>query len=167
MTTQLNKRETLPVSTKNVEKIDTIIVDKVEDSLKDLDGDIEDLNSIIEILKDRMIQSTEAAFPISLARFAEIKLATRRQKNELLKTLISYKTGEQSAKKRSNDASSSIQDIMAGVGLGAAMASGGKLNINSPTAPIEVERTDVIDAEIEVEAGETTAPSVSNLLRGL
>ena len=114
-----------------------------------------------------MMESPEASFPISLARFAEIKLATRKQKNELLKTLIQYKTGEQMTRKRSNDATSSIQDIMAGVGLGAVMSQGGKLNISAAGTGadgqrVQVERTDIIDAEIELEEGETT----SNLFKG-
>ena len=135
--------------------------------MSDLDGDILELDSAMTVLRDRMMESPEASFPISLARFAEIKLATRKQKNELLKTLIQYKTGEQMTRKRSNDATSSIQDIMAGVGLGAVMSQGGKLNISAAGTGadgqrVQVERTDIIDAEIELEEGETT----SNLFKG-
>ena len=162
--TQINTRDAAGVAVKNIDKIDKLIIKQVETSMDELDGDIGDLDSIMAVLRDRMMESPEAAFPISLARFAEIKLATRRQKNELLKTLIQYKTGEQMAKKRSSDAASSIQDIMAGVGLGAAMASGGaKLNISGPIpSASDIERTDIIDAEVEIEEGET-----QSLLRGI
>ena len=161
--TQLNTKTTNQLATKNIDKIDTLIVKQVEENMDALDGDIQDLDSIMSVLRDRMIEATDASFPISLARFAEIKLATRRQKNELLKTLIQYKTGEQMTRKRSSDATSSIQDIMAGVGLGAAMTSGGKLNISGPNLQ-QIERTDIIDAEVEIEEGETTAPS--SILKG-
>lgn len=168
MSNQLNKRDqNTSVATTNITKIDNMVVDHVESAMSDLETDIMELDSIMTVLKDRMIESTEASFPISLARFAEIKLASRRQKNELLKTLIAYKTGEQITKKRSSDASSSVQDILAGVGLGAAMTAGAKLNISGTGSPVEVERTDVIDAEIEVEPGETTAQtSVDSILKG-
>jgi hypothetical protein len=164
---QINTRETNSLATNNISKIDTLIVKQVEDSMSDLDGDILELDSVMTVLRDRMMESPEASFPISLARFAEIKLATRKQKNELLKTLIQYKTGEQMTRKRSNDSTSSIQDIMAGVGLGTVMSQGGKLNISAAGTGadgqrIQVERTDIIDAEIELEEGETT----SNLFKG-
>ena len=164
---QINTRENNSLATNNISKIDSVIIKQVEASMSDLDGDILELDSAMTVLRDRMMESPEASFPISLARFAEIKLATRKQKNELLKTLIQYKTGEQMTRKRSNDATSSIQDIMAGVGLGAVMSQGGKLNISAAGTGadgqrVQVERTDIIDAEIELEEGETT----SNLFKG-
>lgn len=166
--TQLNTKDTTTtaVATRNIKEIDDILMKEVRESINELAGDIEDIDSIMKVLRDRMVETPDHGFPISLARFAEIKLATRKQKNELLKTLISYKTSEQASRKRTSDTNSSIQDIMAGVGLGAALTGGGgkKLNIsgNSPSAgtPIEVERTDIIDAEIEYEEGETAANSV-------
>ena len=164
---QVNTREANSIATTNIGKIDSVIIKQVEESMSELDGDILDIDSAMTVLRDRMIESPEASFPISLARFAEIKLATRKQKNELLKTLIQYKTGEQMTRKRSNDATSSIQDIMAGMGLGAVMSQGGKLNISAVGTDqtgqrVLVERTDIIDAEIELEEGETT----SNLFKG-
>ena len=164
---QINTRENNSLATNNISKIDSVIIKQVEASMSDLDGDILELDSAMTVLRDRMMESPEASFPIILARFAEIKLATRKQKNELLKTLIQYKTGEQMTRKRSNDATSSIQDIMAGVQFGAVMSQGGKLNISAAGTDItgqriQIERTDIIDAEIELEEGETT----SNLFKG-
>lgn len=167
MTDQINKREVSVAST-NVQKIDNTILNKVEASMDDLDSDIRELDSDMTVIRDRMVESSEVGFAISLARFAEIKLSARRQKIELIKTMIQYKSGEQAMKKRSSDATSSIQDIMAGVGIGAMVASNGtKLNVNG-TQPIsiEVERTDIVDAEVELEPGETTS-TVNNILKNL
>ena len=164
---QINTKNpiTNALATKNIDKIDTMIIKEVEDSMEKLEGDVEDIESIMKVLRDRMIETPDHGFPISLARFAEIKLATRKQKNELLKTLIAYKTNEQVARKRTSDSNSSIQDIMAGVGLGAALSGGKKLNISGTGTDvtgqsIQIERTDIIDAEIELEEGETAANSV-------
>jgi len=164
MTQPVNKHTPSTVATKNIDRIDNMVVAEVEKTLAELDVDIQEIDSYMSILRDRMIEATnEPSFPITLARFAEIRLASRKQKNESLKTLISYKSNEVDSRKRPGDVTSSIQDIMAGVGLGAAMASGNKLNISSPGTHIEIEDTS-IPAEVIIEAGET---SVAPILRKL
>lgn len=148
----VNKKESNSVATKNINKIDDMIVAEVEKTLRELDDDIEELDSYMSVMKDRMMEAaSEVSYPITLARFAELKLATRKQKNEALKTLISYKAEERQNKKRSSDGASAIADIMAGVGLGVALGNNQKLDISGgpPIAPkeIDVEINPIMDVE--------------------
>ena len=148
----VNKKESNSVATKNINKIDDMVVAEVEKTLRELDDDIEELDSYMNIMKDRMMGAeTEVSYPITLARFAELKLATRKQKNEALKTLISYKAEERQHKKRSSDGASAIADIMAGVGLGVALGNTNKLDISGGTSntpkEVDVELNPIMDVE--------------------
>ena len=61
---QVNKRENMnPVVT----KIDNIVMDESEKLLTALEDACDLYAGLIEIQRDRMIQSTDASFPISLA----------------------------------------------------------------------------------------------------
>lgn len=163
---RLNKKEDNPVSSQNIHKIDNLVVAEVEKAMRELDEDIGELDSYMQVMRDRMMASeSEPSYPITLARFAELKLQSRKQKNEALKTLIAYKAEEHASRKRSSDPSSAIQDIMAGVGIGAAMASANKIDISNNS---QIEEIDVvIDATynpIEVEVEQSMDDAVLKLL---
>jgi hypothetical protein len=145
---QLNKREnTNPV----VQKIDNIVMAESEKLLKDLDNEASDLAGLIDILRDRMVQSTDASFPISLAKIGELKLQALKQKNDVLKNLTSYKTAETSGQ-RKGPGELSISDLLNSAALGAGM--GAKLNMSGqqPSQPkllTEEGEVDMIDVHVE------------------
>lgn len=165
---RVNKREEATVSSQNINKIDELVVSEVEKSMQALDEDIQELDSYMQVMRDRMMASdSEPSYPITLARFAELKLQTRKQKNDALKTLIAYKAEERSSRKRSSDPSSAIQDIMAGVGIGAAMASANKLDISNNGVVKEVDV--VLDSkyspvELDVEVEDSVDDAVLKLM---
>ena len=145
---QLNKRENMnPI----VQKIDGLVMSESEKLIKDLDSEVLDLAGLIDILRDRMIQSTDASFPISLAKLGELKLQALKQKNDVLKNLTSYKTTENTGAKRSSG-ELSISDLLNSAALGAGM--GAKLNMNGqhPAQPkllTEEGEVEIIDVHIE------------------
>ena len=144
---QLNKRENMnPIVT----KVDNIVMAESEKLLKDLDSEALDLAGLIDILRDRMIQSTEASFPISLAKLGELKLQALKQKNDVLKNLTAYKTAETSGVRR-GPGELSISDLMNSAALGAGM--GAKLNMSGATQPKLIDdcgqETHLIDVQIE------------------
>ncbi len=76
---QLNKRENLnPV----VAKIDGLVMGESEKLLKALEDTVDLYAGLIEIQRDRMLQSTDACFPISLAKLGELQLQAMKQKND-------------------------------------------------------------------------------------
>ena len=145
---QVNKRDNMNPM---VQKIDNIVMAESEKLLVDLDSEASDLAVLIDILRDRMIQSTDASFPISLAKLAEMKLQALKQKNDVLKNLTSYKNAEASANKK-GPGELSISDLMNSVALGAGM--GAKLNMsgqqpNQPKLINEDGEESMIDVHIE------------------
>ena len=145
---QVNKRENAnPI----IQQIDGLVMDQSEQLLKDLESEVLNLSSLIEIQRDRMIQSTDASFPISLAKLGELKLQALKQKNDVLKNLTSYKTTENTGAKRSSG-ELSISDLLNSAALGAGM--GAKLNMNGqhPAQPkllTEEGEVEIIDVHIE------------------
>ena len=124
---QVNKRENMnPVVT----KIDTIVMDESEKLLKALENAVDLYAGLIEIQRDRMIQSTDASFPISLAKLGELQLTAMKQKNDVLKNLTSYKQAEASGQ-RKGPGELSISDLLNSAALGAGM--GAKLNMSGQT----------------------------------
>lgn len=143
---QVNKRENMNPM---VQKIDSIVISQSEKLLIDLDSEASDFAVLIDILRDRMIQSTDASFPISLAKLGELKLQALKQKNDVLKNLTSYKNVE-SAGARKGPGELSISDLMNSVALGAGM--GAKLNMSGATQPKllnEDGESNMIDVHIE------------------
>jgi hypothetical protein len=143
---QINKRETAnPI----VQKIDAIVMSESEKLLTDLDNEASDLAGIIDILRDRLIQSTDASFPISLAKLAEMKLQALKQKNDVLKNLTSYKNAEASVGKK-GPGELSISDLMNSVAAGVGM--GAKLNMSGQVQPKLISdegEQNLIDVHIE------------------
>lgn len=144
---QINKKESANVI---IQKIDTIVMEESEKLLKKLDSEAEDLAGIIDILRDRLIQSTDASFPISLAKLGELKLQALKQKNDVLKNLTSYKSAETAGARR-GPGELSISDLMNSAALGAGM--GAKLNMSGqssqPKLLTEDGEVEIIDVHIE------------------
>ena len=144
---QVNKRENAnPIIT----KIDGLVMDQSEQLLKDLESEVLNLSSLIEIQRDRMIQSTDASFPISLAKLGELKLQALKQKNDVLKNLTSYKSAETAGARR-GPGELSISDLMNSAALGAGM--GAKLNMSGQATQTKLitedGEADLIDVHIE------------------
>ena len=151
-----NKREPNTLT----QKIDNIVMSESEKLLKDLDSEVTDLAGLIDILRDRMIQSTEASFPISLAKLGELKLEALKQKNNILKNLTSYKSAETSGARR-GPGELSISDLMNSAALGAGM--GAKLNMSGQAAQpkllTEDGEVEIIDVHIENMNTDMTSPA--------
>lgn len=124
---QVNKRENMnPVVT----KIDGIVMAESEKLLTALEDACDLYAGLIEIQRDRMIQSTDASFPISLAKLGELQLQALKQKNDVLKNLTSYKSAETSGQ-RKGPGELSISDLLNSAALGAGV--GAKLNMSGQT----------------------------------
>ena len=125
---QINKHENInPV----IQRIDDLVMSESEKLLKVLEDTVELYAGLIEIQRDRMIQSTEISFPISLAKLGELQLQAMRQKNDVLKNLTSYKSVEAAGNRRGLG-ELSISDLMNSAALGAAagVGIGTKLNMS-------------------------------------
>jgi len=145
---QVNKRENMnPVVT----KIDNIVMGESEKLLKALEDTVDLYAGLIEIQRDRMIQSTDACFPISLAKLGELQLQAMKQKNDVLKNLTAYKSAETSGSKK-GPGELSISDLMNSAAFGAGV--GTKLNMSGqlaaqPKLITEDGEQDLIDVHIE------------------
>ena len=102
-----------------MEKTNNIVDEEVRKMLKDLDIVASDLDAIMEILKDRLIQSTDASFPIALARLGEVRMDTIKKRIDIIKTLVNDKSIEANVRKKSSG--TDLEAILSGVGLGAAL----------------------------------------------
>ncbi|MCI4436997.1 MAG: hypothetical protein JHC33_09345 [Ignisphaera sp.] len=144
---QVNKRENMnPV----VQKIDSLVMDESDKLLKALEDACDLYAGLIEIQRDRMIQSTDASFPISLAKLGELQLQALKQKNDVLKNLTSYKQAE-TAGQRKGTGELSISDLLNSAALGAGM--GAKINMSGqavqPKLINEDGEQDMITVQIE------------------
>lgn len=151
-----NKRENLnPV----IQKIDNLVMDNSEKLLQDLDDNVEDLAGLIDILRDRLIQSTDIAHVLGLAKLGELKLQALKQKNDVLKNLTSYKSAEASNNRR-GPGELSISDLLNSAALGAGM--GAKLNMSGQTQTKLVDssgnESDFIDVQIETVKSKLDSP---------
>ena len=113
-----------------VTKIDGIVMAESEKLLTALEDACDLYAGLIEIQRDRMIQSTDASFPISLAKLGELQLQALKQKNDVLKNLTSYKSAETSGQ-RKGPGELSISDLLNSAALGAGV--GAKLNMSGQT----------------------------------
>ena len=152
---QVNKRENMnPVVT----KIDTIVMDESDKLLKALEDACDLYAGLIEIQRDRMIQSTDASFPISLAKLGELQLQALKQKNDVLKNLTSYKSAETSGQ-RKGSGELSISDLLNSAALGAGV--GAKLNMSGQTVQPRLINEDGEQdlITVQIENMNTTMPS--------
>lgn len=102
-----------------LEKTNEIIDEEVVKMLKELSLASDDLDTIIEIMTDRVVQSTDAVLAIALARFMEIRADAFKKRNDIIKTLVSDKNSEVNSRKKHTG--SDIDSILSGLSLGAAL----------------------------------------------
>jgi hypothetical protein len=135
-----------------IEKINRIVDTEIVKMFEDLDLVSSDLDSLIAVLRDRMIESTEASFPIALARLGELRMDTIKKRIDILKTLVTDKGTEIGAKKKSN--TGDFDSILSGAGLG--MMLGAKLGQSNysqvtPITPIDFDTINTNENDIVVE----------------
>ena len=158
-----------------VDKHNQLVDNEIKKVLDDLEIVSSDLDAMMEILKDRLVQSTDASFPIALARLGELRLDTVKKKIDILKILVSDKSVEVMGKKKSN--TSDLESILSGAAfsaaLGAKIGSGGfgndrKSELSNNPAHDIIDTVDISQEDIIVETehlgGEPT--SVEKLLEG-
>ena len=156
-----------------IDKINRQVDTEVENIMKDLSIVSSDLDSLMEILKDRMVQSTEASYPIALARLGELRLDTVKKRIDILKMLVNDKGIETVAKKKAPI--TDLESILSGAALGAAL--GAKLGNptqnnhgNRDVVTVDyIETVDTGNEEFIIETehmGGSSGPSVSELLGG-
>jgi len=150
MSGQINKRDKNEAASvhKRIEKINNTVDNESEKILADIDLNASNLDTIIDILQDRVVQSTDPSFVIALARLSEMRLDTIKKKIDLLKALIVDKGNDITLKKKQS--TSELDDILSGVIAGAQIAN----NVNN-IKNIKVDTYETIDvenAEIEIES---------------
>ncbi len=141
----VNKKDN---SSQIVQRIDNLVMAESEKLLTALNDKSEDLAGIIDILKDRTLQSQEPGFPIALAKVAELQLQALKQKNDVLKNLTAYKTTELSGMRR-GPGELSISDLLNSAALGAGI--GSKLNMSGAIQPKLVDSSGNTTDSIEIE----------------
>ena len=107
-----------PKTLSRVDKTNVVVDDEVAKQLKDLELASSDLDAVIEVMTDRVVQSTEVGLAIALARFMEIRLDTFKKRNDIIKTLVADKSIEVGAKKR--QPATDLDSLLSGAALGAA-----------------------------------------------
>lgn len=125
--------------TTRTDKINVQVDSEISNVLKDIDIVASDLDCLMEVLKDRMIQSTDASFPIALARLGELRMDTIKKKIDIIKTLVHDKSIETAARKKSHQ--SDLESILSGAALGAALGAkitGGNLYSNVTETIIDI-----------------------------
>lgn len=151
-----------------IDKLNLQVDDEISKILKDLDIVASDLDSLMEILKDRMVQSTESSYPIALARLGELRMDTIKKKIDIVKTLVNDKGIEASVKKRTPV--SDLESILSGAALGAALGvtMNNNISANQRAVIADAETIDVGHEEFIVETEHIGNPgkSVSDLLNG-
>lgn len=140
-----------------VEKTNIIVDDEVAKQLSDLELASSDLDAVIEVMTDRVVQSTDVGLAIALARFMEIRLDTFKKRNDIVKTLVSDKSIEVGAKKRqpATDLDSLLSGVSFGAALGATVSTQKSLNQKKAdqqkTLPFITVDEDAVDIEFETE----------------
>lgn len=156
-----------------IDKINHQVDDEIAKILKDLDIVASDLDALMEILKDRMVQSTEASYPIALARLGELRMDTIKKKIDIVKTLVNDKGIEAASKKKAPV--TDLESILSGAALGAALgARMGNPVQHTPQYAGEISSSNVIETvdvgheEFIVETEHLGGPgkSVSEMLNG-
>lgn len=163
--------DTAPQTKKNktesrIDKTNSIVDDEIAKQLTELEITSSDLDSMIEILQDRVVQSTDVGLAIALARFYEIRLDTFKKRNDILKTLVSDKSIDVSNKKKSQG--TDIDSILSGMSLGAALGAtvSTQKSLNQKKAAQNTLPFTTIDVEPEGQIEfETEHLSITNTLK--
>jgi hypothetical protein len=160
---QVNKRENTSVI---IQKIDNIVMSNSETLIKDLDSNVEELSGLMDIMRDRVIQSTDVSHVIGLAKLGELKLQALKQKNDILKNLTAYKNAEAAGNKK-GPGELSISDLLNSAALGAGM--GAKLNMSGQSQPKLIDDsgqiTDFVDVKVETRDLPSAAEVADTLMK--
>ena len=165
MTPQTQKRD---MSAARIENTNNIVDTQVTQMFSNLDSFESDLDAVIEILTDRVTQSTDVGFTISLARLMEVRMDAFKKRTDILKTLVNDKSVDMVAKKKSpaSDLDSILSGASLGLALGATISTQKNLN-RKKFSTIDVEPDEI---EFEVEHLNTDNPlresSIDKLLSG-
>lgn len=146
---KVNKKEVVS----RVDNINKIVDTEVTKMFDDLDIVSSDLDALMSIMKDRMIESTDCSFAIALTRLGELRMDTIKKRIDLLKTLVTDKSIETQAKKKST--SGDLESILSGAGLG--MMLGARMGTsnygNNPTAqPFDTINTETVEVIVDMES---------------
>lgn len=138
-----------------IENINKFVDKEILKILDDIDIVSSDFDAMISILKDRMIESTDASFPIALARLGELRMDGIKKKVDILKIMVTDKSVEMQAKKRNT--SGDLESILSGAGLG--MMLGARMGQSNYSQPVVIENTEfetvnTNDAEIVLDPSE-------------
>lgn len=155
------------------DKLNAQVDAEIPEILKDLAVMASDFDSLLEILKDRMIVSTDACYPIALARIGELRMDTIKKRIDIVKTLVGDKSVEVMSKKKSSG--NALEDILSGAAFGAALGvkvgNQSYLHSDNNTAGIDIRPVEIIDVTdeefiIETEHIGKAGPTVEEILRG-
>ena len=119
MDNQLNTTTKKDKTTARIDKTNSVLDEEVVKQLKELETTSSDLDAVIEIMVDRVVQSTDTTLAIALARFLEVRMDVFKKRNEILKTLVSDKSIEVGSKKKSS--MTDLESLLSGASLGAAL----------------------------------------------
>jgi DNA-directed RNA polymerase subunit H (RpoH/RPB5) len=152
-----------------VDKHNALVDSEVKKVLDDLEIVSSDLDAIMEVIKDRLIQSTDASFPIALARLGELRLDTIKKRVDILKLLVNDKSVEVMGKKKTpaTDLESILSGAAFSAALGAKVGSGGfglsqsKLSNNIENDIIDVSKEELV---IETEVLNNSNSNIEDLL---
>lgn len=173
MTQDLTPRTKNDPGSGRIDKINSQVDSEIAKILTDLDIVASDLDALMEILKDRMVQSTEASYPIALARLGELRMDTIKRKIDIVKTLVSDKGIETASRKKAPV--TDLESILSGAALGAALgARMGNPTQHTPSIASNISTADIIETvdvgqeEFIVETEHLGGPgkSVSEMLSG-
>lgn len=141
MSNQINTRNTQT----RTDKINTLVDTQTSKILEELDSYSDRMDTFLEILGDRVVESSDCNFAIALARIAELKLDSIKKRTDLIKTLVVDKGNELTSKKRMP--TSELDAILSGASLGAALGAtltGGNIIPISQFETINVENAEII-----------------------
>ena len=108
-----------PQVNKRVEKLNDTLDEHIQELLSQLDATGSDFDALLEIMKDRVLTSTEPAFVIALARLGELRMDVYKKKIDVMKTVVSDKSIEVASKKKSGFGD--LDAILSGAAMGAAL----------------------------------------------
>lgn len=154
-----------------IDTINTLVDTEIANLLADIDMVASDLDAVMEIIKDRLVQSTDVSYAIALARIGELRMDAIKKKLDLVKTLVADKSIEVAAKKRApiSDLESIMNGTAFSAALGARVGAGGfglskkELDNNTEHDIIDVSNEEFI---VDTEHRGSTDSDIDKLLAG-
>lgn len=149
-----------------VDKLNTAIDDETQKLLTELENASEDIAGMMEVMKDRAMQSTDVQYPLTLARLGELRMETFKQRVNILKTLVTDKGNELASSKKTIE--TGLNDILSGAAMGLALGATVKSNsLPSVYAPVETINAQDVEVIVETETLNTNNPISSDAITDL